>query len=255
MHIVSFSGGKDSTAMLLMMLERGMAVDRVICVDTTKEFPDMYSHIKKVQSIIAPLKIEIVKMDFDYWFGERKLSKGKRKGGIGFGWPDMRNRWCTQLKTDMFTSCMLKNGSTPSGWPSVKGQMKANPDITQYIGIAADEAHRVQASKQKLRTVRTPLVEWGVTEKQALEYCYSKGLDWGGLYEKFHRVSCWCCPLSRTDELRTLYNSFPELWADLQEMDKKSFRKFRSNSSVAGLSEKFANELRNKEAKHENTEG
>ncbi len=26
-HIVSFSGGKDSTAMLLMMLERGMQVD------------------------------------------------------------------------------------------------------------------------------------------------------------------------------------------------------------------------------------
>jgi len=41
MNIVSFSGGKDSTAMLLMMLEKGIPVDRVICVDTTKEFPQM----------------------------------------------------------------------------------------------------------------------------------------------------------------------------------------------------------------------
>ena len=64
MNIVSFSGGKDSTAMLLMMLERGVPVDRVICVDTTKEFPAMYEHIKKVQSMIEPLKIEIVKIDF-----------------------------------------------------------------------------------------------------------------------------------------------------------------------------------------------
>lgn len=36
MNIVSFSGGRDSTAMLLMMLEKGITVDRVVCVDTTK---------------------------------------------------------------------------------------------------------------------------------------------------------------------------------------------------------------------------
>ena len=29
-HIVSFSGGKDSTAMLLMMLEKNMPIDEII---------------------------------------------------------------------------------------------------------------------------------------------------------------------------------------------------------------------------------
>jgi tRNA(Ile)-lysidine synthase TilS/MesJ len=29
-HIVSFSGGKDSTAMLLMMIEKGMPIDEII---------------------------------------------------------------------------------------------------------------------------------------------------------------------------------------------------------------------------------
>ena len=85
-------------------------------------------------------------------------------------------------------------------------------------------------------------MEWGITEKQALEYCYSKGLDWEGLYEKFVRVSCWCCPMSRIGELRVLYNDFPELWECLIEMDKKSFRRFRNDYSVHDLSEKFANE-------------
>lgn len=33
-HIVKFSGGKDSTAMLLMMLERGLPVDEIIFCDT-----------------------------------------------------------------------------------------------------------------------------------------------------------------------------------------------------------------------------
>ncbi len=245
MNIVSFSGGKDSTAMLLMMLEKGIQVDRVICVDTTKEFPQMYEHIEKVQAMIEPLKIEIVKIDFDYWLGERLLSKGKRAGEHGLGWPDMRNRWCTQLKMDAFTSALCGNDLIANKWPSVKGQTQKNKLYTQFLGITFDEKSREQSSKQAGRNVRYPLVEWQITEKQALEYCYSKGLDWDGLYEKFHRVSCWCCPLSRIRELRVLYNDFPELWKDLQEMDKKSFRKFRSDYSVADLTERFAKEGNN----------
>ena len=42
-HIVRFSGGgKDSTAMLLHMLELGMPVNEVVNVDTGMEFPEMY---------------------------------------------------------------------------------------------------------------------------------------------------------------------------------------------------------------------
>jgi hypothetical protein len=48
--------------------------------------------------------------------------------------------------------------------------------------------------------------------------------------------------LSRISELRVLYNDFPELWEKLEEIDKKSFRKFRSDYSVKDLREKFANE-------------
>ena len=224
MNIVSFSGGKDSTAMLLMMLEKGITVDRIICVDTTKEFPQMYEHIEKVQAMIEPLKIEVVKIDFDYWFGEHIKTRGKRKGEKGYGFPDFRIRWCAALKRE-----------------AVKKLQKTIPEESiQFHGIAFDEKERT--SNNKGRNIKYPLVEWQITEKQALEYCYSRGLDWGGLYEKFHRVSCWCCPLSRINELRVLYNEFPELWKELEEMDKKSFRKFRSDYSVADLREKFANE-------------
>ena len=219
-QIVSFSGGKDSTAMLLMMLEKGMQVDRIICVDTTKEFSAMYRHIQKVQSMLS-IEIEIIKIDFDYWFSEHIKTKG-RIGEIGYGWPNIFNRWCTALKRD--AAKKLKN-----------------KDDIDFHGIAYDEKERTIKNKGK-EIIRYPLVEWHITEKQALEYCYSKGFDWEGLYTKFHRVSCWCCPLSRIGELRVLYNDFPELWAELIEMDKKSFRKFRSDYAVNDLSEKFAEE-------------
>ena len=58
-HILSFSGGKDSTALLFMLLEKGYPLDRVICVDTTKEFPGMYDHIRKVQDKLVKFGLQI----------------------------------------------------------------------------------------------------------------------------------------------------------------------------------------------------
>ena len=47
-HAVSLSGGKDSTAMLLLMIERGMPIDMVLSADTGMEFPEMYEHLSKL---------------------------------------------------------------------------------------------------------------------------------------------------------------------------------------------------------------
>ncbi len=43
-HAVSLSGGKDSTAMLLLMIERDMPIDLVLSADTDMEFQKMYEH-------------------------------------------------------------------------------------------------------------------------------------------------------------------------------------------------------------------
>ena len=222
-NVVNFSGGKDSTAMLFMMLERGVKVDRVVCVDTTKEFPAMYEHIEKVKKM-CPVQIDIVRFDFDYWFGRHIKARGGNMGSRGYGFPDMQNRWCTSLKSSSVNRYMKK----------IKG------DCLQFHGIAYDEKHRTY--KNNHLNVRYPLVEWGVTEQEALEYCYSLGLDWGGLYEKFDRVSCWCCPLSKIGELRTLYLDFPELWEELEKMDEKSHRRFRADYSLSELTARFKKE-------------
>jgi hypothetical protein len=51
-HAVSLSGGKDSTALLLLMIERGMPIDAVISADTGMEFPEMYDHLAKVDDYL-----------------------------------------------------------------------------------------------------------------------------------------------------------------------------------------------------------
>ena len=216
-HIVSFSGGKDSTAMLLMMLEKGMKVDYIVFVDTGKEFSQMYQHIHKVQDYIKR-EITVLKLDkpYDYWLGEHIKTKGKNKGKCGYGWPTPLVRWCTTLKRDLITRFL-------------KG---LNEEYQEYIGIASDEAKRC---KNKIY----PLVDWGVTEQQALEYCYSKGFDGGGLYEHFHRVSCFCCPLKSIPELKEIYSKYPEQWGIIKTMDNKAYNRFRADYSIDDLEAKF----------------
>ena len=219
-HIVSLSGGKDSTAMLLMMLEKGMTVDEIIFCDTGKEFPQMYEHIEQVKQYInRPITVLRAKHTFDYYMFEYKRTRGKYLGRAGLGWPQVKLRWCTGLlKTDISNSYLSRK---------YKGQ-----EIIQYEGIAHDEPKRIKGKHY-------PLVEWGITEKQALEYCYRKGFTWGGLYEDFDRVSCWCCPLQSLSELRILYNKYPELWAELMDMDRRSFNTFKNGLTLPQIEARF----------------
>ncbi len=218
--IWSFSGGKDSTAMIIGAYERGIKMDRILCVDTTKEFPGMYRHIQKVKDYIHQ-EIEIIPIEFDYYFSEHIKTKGKNKGKAGYGWPDSGTRWCTSLKRQAIKRA-TRNIDTP---------------VIEYHGIAFDE--RSRCANNPGRDIRYPLVQWEMTEKDAMRFCYDRGFDWGGLYQDFHRVSCFCCPLSRITELYLLYWKYPKQWEAIKKMDKKSYRQFRADYSVDELENKF----------------
>lgn len=223
MHVVSLSGGKDSTAMLLMMLERGMQVDEVVNADTGMEFPGMYDHLRNVEKYTGiPITYLRHPQGFGHMMFDHVRTKGDHIGKAGYGWPRPNARWCTsKLKTDLINRHFRELARTR--------------EIVHYIGIAADEPKRI-------RDKRYPLAEWGVTEADALAYCYDHGFDWGGLYENFHRVSCWCCPLQPLAELRKLRHEFPELWAQLLEMDARSWNTFRIDYSAEQLERRFAQE-------------
>lgn len=71
LHIVSLSGGKDSTAMLLRMLEEKMPVDIILFCDTGLEFDAMYKHIDKLEKYInKPITKLKAPHPFEYYFYE-----------------------------------------------------------------------------------------------------------------------------------------------------------------------------------------
>lgn len=218
--------GKDSTAMLLKMLEDNWPIDEIICCDTGKEFPQMYEHIEKVKRHIKEKynkEITVLKAEksFEYYMFDHEKMRGKNKGKKGYGWATMLCRWCTTLLKNQVIDRYLKQYQ--------------DEGYIEYIGIAYDEPKRI---KDK----RYPLVEYEMTEKDCLQYCYDKGFDWGGLYEHFDRLSCWCCPLKNLKELKILFKYYPELWNELKEMDKRSYNQFKANYSIEQLEEKFKKE-------------
>jgi 3'-phosphoadenosine 5'-phosphosulfate sulfotransferase (PAPS reductase)/FAD synthetase len=225
-HIVSFSGGKDSTAMLLKMVELDMVIDEIIFCDTGKEFPDLYKHIQKVEKYINR-KITVVRGEKT--FEEYLSTHVKRNGRVGYSFPDWKRRWCTTFLKITPYKRYLK-------------QKYGKSKIIEYIGIAFDEIKRTKKDNGKNRIIKYPLVDWKMTEAESLKYCYEKGFDWNGLYEKFSRVSCYLCPLSKLGELKIVYKEFPELWQDIRSLDKKSSRRFRSDYSVEQLEKKFDKE-------------
>lgn len=105
--------------------------------------------------------------------------------------------------------------------------MKAHTkDGIDYVGIAADEMHRFEKEKRPNRVL--PLRDWGITEADALQYCYTKGFVWHEdgvrLYELLDRVSCWCCGNKNLKELKNMYLYLPWYWKKLKELQLNTDR-------------------------------
>jgi 3'-phosphoadenosine 5'-phosphosulfate sulfotransferase (PAPS reductase)/FAD synthetase len=233
-NVISFSGGKDSTALALLMLEKGEPIHSIVAFDTGWEFPQMYEHWAKFEAYTG-LKINVIKpkRSFEYWMFERPVvaRKGPNKGTvhrIGNGWPSPMRRWCTRQKVD-----------------GINKELNKIDEPISCIGIAADEAHRIKDNSKY--PCRYPLLEWDIDEKTALEICFKHGFDWGGLYGVFGRVSCFCCPLQRIGELRKVRKFFPELWAKMLKWDNSvpgHNRGFKNYDTVHDLDARFAEEDR-----------
>lgn len=215
--IVSFSGGKDSTWMLLEMIRRGEHIDEVVFFDTGWEFPQMLRHVEKIKKLVEDNGVTFTTLHpekpFDYWMFEHP----KKNGQKGWSWCGLYNaRWGTRWKID-----------------AIDNYFEHEPDHIQCVGIAVDETDRLE--KERTGNKRFPLAEWGITEAECLSGCYSLGYDWEGLYEDLDRVSCKFCALKNLKELRNIYWKMPDVWSELRDYQSRTYFPYKG--------EDFENEL------------
>ena len=221
--------------MLLMLLERGVKIDLVVNITSTWEFPQIVEHVERVKKDTESSvgKWIIANAPFDYYLIYHKTQPTVKhpEGRTGYGWAGPRCRWCTACKTTMLDRIVKLELSQIAAVNSI--------NYTRFVGIAADEPKRIKSDPH----IRYPLFEWGITEKEALQYCYDKGYDFDGLYNYFNRVSCFCCPLQSIRDLWTLRKYFPDLWEKLVEKDKlqTGTATYRNKESFSDLEKKLDN--------------
>jgi len=229
MKTIAFSGGKDSTAMLLRLIEIGEKIDKIMFADTTLEFPEMYEWIKKIKLLINR-KITVVKSvkSFDEWFyGIPKNGKAGKRGLIrGFPLKAYPCYWAREAKVR----------------PMEKEQGKGNIIYLGYV-INEKSRNRQKIIKNYQEGIKKeghiyPLVDWGWTEQDCVNYLEQKGLK-HPLIDRFKRTGCWLCPKQSKLSLKNLYLYYPKLWKKLKQYARDSPQGFKPNFNFKDFENKY----------------
>ena len=212
--VASVSWGKDSLAMLHLLLDRG-GVDCVTFYDTGMEFEAIYAERDRTLPLLYEAGVRYVELRPNRPFLYDMLAKpiAHRDGSVsyGYGWCGGGCRWHTAMKLRRIGRFVT----------SLKKEMP-HRRIVQCVGIAADETDRTDSASAQGK--RMPLVEAGLTEADCLSLCYSLGHTWEcdgvRLYDVLDRVSCWCCRNKNLSELRAMRASLPRYFDMLVSLER-----------------------------------
>lgn len=241
-YIASCSFGKDSLAMVLMLIEKRYPLDEVIFFNTGMEFKAIYNVRDRLVPIIKEHGITYTELEprkpFLYDMLERPIESKQKGKHNGYGWCGGTCRWGTTEKLRVID----------------KYKAGIKDEVYEYVGIAADEAHR---AKEK----HYPLIDWGITEADCLAYCWNHGWDWVekttatetgyiDLYKILDRCSCWCCSNKNRKGLKNIYTFLLKYWEKLkflqsrisQPMKKWKNARYGEYGDVFKMEEVFKNE-------------
>jgi len=176
--VVSYGGGVNSTALIILLVNAGWKGD-IVFSDTACEWPDTYCFMDYFEAAwLKPKGLEIVRLKGMPW--------QTKKGGISLMEyceltgviPLAAVRWCT------------------AEWKV--GPLHRWADGRDYmIGIAAEERHRQGDATR-------PLVDWGIDRDGCIEIIRAENLPVP------RKSGCYICPFQRNSQWRELWQRYPE---------------------------------------------
>ena len=201
-HILSLSGGKDSTALAFFMKENMPEIfeklELVFC-DTEKEIPETYDYLNKIEIFL-----------------NKKITRIKPKRGFdniiattNF-LPSHKHRWCTGLLKTQPLENYIKN---------LKSRLQLNK-INLYIGIRCDEIVRTKgAGKNQLIQEKFPFVENNIYKNDVENILKNTGIGMPDYYKWRKRSGCYFCFYQSTNDWLKLYENHPDLYKKAMEYE------------------------------------
>jgi hypothetical protein len=203
--IVGFSGGNDSTAMVLRMAELGEAFE---CLFTPagNEPEELFAHAQAVAEMIDRPIVQPPNLSLMFWIQKHNAL------------PNFRQRWCTRQIKILPTIAYLQS-------------LPERP--TYCIGFRADEEVR-EGLYGEFATYRYPLQEWGWRLRDVMDYLDARGV------QPPKRTNCLLCYDQQLGEWWELWKSRPEEWQKGELLEAQTGHTFRSDGRdtwPAGLAE------------------
>jgi len=177
---LSYGGGVNSTALMILLKERGEKFESVF-VDHGGDYPETYEYVEYLQGEGFPVTILKPKTERCSTIEEYCLKYGIK--------PLRQMRWCT----DKFKLRPLRE------------YIKA-PAIC-FIGI--DNGEKSRAYKKPLKegiTNKYPLIEHGIDREGCIKIIRKAGLKIP------KRSGCWFCPFATKKEIAELKTNYPDLF-------------------------------------------
>ncbi len=212
-HVVALSGGKDSTAMALRLVETEPRDYTFVCTPTGNEPASMFAHWRKLGELLGKPLVPLV--------GETLVGLIKKQNAL----PNWRQRWCTRmLKLEPYAEWLGKQG-----------------DVTSYVGIRFDEPEREGGDYLDIPGVVMdfPLRRWEWGLADVLGYLAQRGVDIP------IRTDCLLCFYQRLIEWYECWRDNREAWDEGERMEAFTGHTFRSPgrdtwpASMIGLRQRF----------------
>ncbi|MCG6134537.1 MAG: phosphoadenosine phosphosulfate reductase family protein [Nostoc sp. LLA-1] len=190
-HILGLSGGKDSTALAVLLHKEIPEMEYFFC-DTHKELPETYEYLDRIKARLG-IKIHYLsdKRGFDHWLA---IHDGLL--------PSPQMRWCT-----------------------VKMKIKPLEDFVgddeaiSYVGIRADENRDGYIStKPNIKPV-FPFKERGLVRADIIRLLEESGIGLPDYYRWRSRSGCFFCFFQRKYEWVMLAQEHPDLFQKAVEYE------------------------------------
>lgn len=253
LNIINMSGGKDSTATLLLAIERGAEGIKPVFCDTGHEHPQTYDYIAYLEQRLG-LPIQAIKADFTKDIARKRLfvqNKWPEKGVS----PEIVERalailhptgnpfldlcvWKGRFPSTKVRFCTEELKVLPMQERIILPALKAGEEVVSWVGVRRDESAARSTLPEREREdagneLYRPILDW--TAADVFAFHAKHNVDPNPLYKQgMGRVGCMPCIMARKAELLEISKRFPEQIERVREWER-----IVSQASKTGFSTLF----------------